>query len=347
MNRFKTEKFGAPSNLQPRSNCYGYAFRYYSNSGSPLPYKQQPGEFASKSNGIIISYQLNGVIHQTNIRNYDDLDALYRLMYWPGSALTNQARMAIMTQLMAHDGQAVGYTVTPYTGSVDQYRATHPNSRLIALVVNYSNLYDLGDYHYYMQHDNGTWSHKPGEDTVYNICRNCETELTDSNIANHMAEGIYAGGQCSFFEITKSAVIDYPHYNGKTSVQTYLPPNDRAGNQPIAAQVLGTAPCTYTVGSINYLGDYDYYAITTQAHAARKNYVFSVTPVSADASLSLMLLNAQGTIVNLSVVSSANGSRTIVNSCDGNTTYILCVYVNGQLTYDYGRSYTVTVTQQT
>jgi hypothetical protein len=64
---------------------------------------------------------------------------------------------------MKYDASRIGYTVTEYTVPSTGIPTISGSKRLIALVVGTT------DYHYYMQHSNGTWSHKPGISSVTNL----------------------------------------------------------------------------------------------------------------------------------------------------------------------------------
>lgn len=121
-------------------NCYGYAFghilhgaaMYLGNGG----YKQQPGEFAKT----------------------DDKDeTVINIVKGDPSASMNN-----VVANMRLDANRLGYMLNEYvptTATVAQYGTA---GRLIAVVTG------SNDYHFYMQHNDGTWSHKRGSMAVTN-----------------------------------------------------------------------------------------------------------------------------------------------------------------------------------
>lgn len=164
-----------------RINCYGYAFCniYDGTADSIFPYKQQPGEFARTED----KYKtVNNVV----INN-------------PAQTMTN------VVHNIELDAARLGFSITEYIPNSSTIAQYGTNSRMIALVT--GNI----DYHFYMQHNDGKWSHKPGESEVSNKSISTKVILTNSNIQAKANEGIYAGGQIKFFIITKNAIMDNPH----------------------------------------------------------------------------------------------------------------------------------------
>ena len=174
------------NSLQYKSNCYGYAFRFYSTEsglGEDNYYGQYPGDFADKTNGLDIGpdplYTNNDVmvLNQMVINNYDYSD------YY---------RMSILIELMQADANTLDYTITEYTGTDIMPGNIYTNRRLIAVVLG------TGGFHYYMQHTDSTWSHKPGSNEPTNICFCGAGQLTNSNIRSHAVCGLFDIAQDSF-----------------------------------------------------------------------------------------------------------------------------------------------------
>ena len=181
-----------------RMNCYGYAFDFM--LGVPVSispdlhihtaeefsgYRQQPGEFASLYN------KQNNIV---NIKGSSASDATSRIY-----------------NNMIYDAQRLGYTITqvPITFSSVPQRGI--NSRLIAMTTSNNGQ----SFHFYMQHNDGTWSHKDGGKNISNKPLNSNPNtsivLTNDNIISQALKGIYVNGQVTLYEITKNAIIDCAH----------------------------------------------------------------------------------------------------------------------------------------
>ena len=178
----------ADDGLQLRANCYGYAFRFSYGINSfyeemlrwetvmdnkIYAYKQMPGEFANKANGLTLTDAGAGSF---TIHNYEELRNFYQRTLFKKSLMTNSQKMSYLAQLMQADANAVGYTITQWTGTSVPDANTYSDRRLIAVVVADE------DYHYYMQHSDNTWSHKVGYSAASDQCIDCEIQLTNQNI---------------------------------------------------------------------------------------------------------------------------------------------------------------------
>lgn len=190
---YNPEKFNE-SSVKQRLNCYGYVMGHilhYSETGNLLlPYKQQPGDFAYSSKFNLIK--------DSSI--------------YPDVYLDN------MEFNLKLDAARLGYSVTEYVpngNTVEQFGA---NSRLIAVTVR---CYNPFSYHFYMQHNDGTWSHKKGEnevtDKVYLRNDPIPKYLNNQNIIEYAESNTYLSGHVRFFEITRPAISDYSH--GKVDIQ--------------------------------------------------------------------------------------------------------------------------------
>lgn len=242
---YSPEKFNVKTGdfpTQYRMNCYGYAFGnilYYGDYTNI--YRQQPGDFVSTSDKSKLksNSSYNPVTKMENIVNNIKLDA-----------------------------SRLGYTMSEYVPSgsiVSQYGA---NSRLIALVTG------ISDYHFYMQHNDGTWSHKPGATEVTNLTldsidSDMPVYLTNENIISSANQGSYSGGQLKFFVITRDAVPDHPHGKSNNISACTLYYKDIAGDLMFTSTDISVGT---KQASIDYYDDVDYYAFTPNS---TKKYTLS------------------------------------------------------------------------
>lgn len=110
-----------------------------------------------------------------------------------------------------------------------------------------------------MQHNDGTWSHKPGSTAVTNKSIDTNVTLTNANMSTRAIEGGY-NNALRYFVIGKDAVTDYPHNNGQGSstVRTTTDFRDKAGD---------TITQSYTItgnwnSRFDYSGDKDFFKFT-------------------------------------------------------------------------------------
>lgn len=211
--RYTSQKYNSDLNLSNyyetsllryRMNCYGYSVGYILNEKTQTGYRQQPGDFTSNPSSIQIP-----------------------LVSEPYSEIMNK-----LIENMVLDSNRWGYTITQYNPTSSVVEQSTTGSRKIALVIG---KYDNGtkyDFHFYMQHSDGTWSHKPGLDNVSNLSIDTEQLLTNENIMNLANQGKYvcqapsgnalSNSQLRFFEISKIPTVDYPHgkkiYNTITTI---------------------------------------------------------------------------------------------------------------------------------
>lgn len=89
---------------------------------------------------------------------------------------------------------------------------------------------DASDYHFYLRHSDGTWSHKRGATAItdYSISG---VKITDANIETVSREGGYDDGT-RYFLISKSVVVDFPHFYGQYSYTLFTTDDfrDKAGD---------------------------------------------------------------------------------------------------------------------
>ena len=253
--------------LQFRANCYGYALRFayggdlikssiHEANGAYI-YKQQPGEFADKTGGLSIFYHSTIV---DTLRSRNDLMRYYANRI-SNISISKSSRLFYLIRLISADLNTLGYGVTEYTDATLPDAKTLNGGRLIAVVLSDQ------DYHFYVQHADNTWSHKPGAAEPTNCCIDCNIPLTNANIREHACEGIYEDGELAFLYINKDAIIDGCHADGSDldSVCTPMNSSDRAGNYFCAASELGQLPMVNVNAKIDYIGDVDYYAFFSEA----------------------------------------------------------------------------------
>lgn len=284
---------------QYRMNCYGYAFGFIYNGGS-LPYKQQPGEFA-KAGDKSKTMTLHG--HST-------ADAYM-------NAVVNNIKL---------DAARVGYTLTEYTTTSSSVGQFGSSSRLIAVVTG-------SDYHFYMQHNDGTWSHKPGVTEVTNRSIDTNEILTNSNIKRLANQGYYANGALKFFIITKSAVVDYPHgalccgdENWPCShAQSTFNLNDVAGDYLQTSKRKFIGSCS---GRIDFAQDHDVYYFTPTSTGT---YTIT-TSCSSGADLDCKVYDRFGEIM---MVQTNVGQVNFTATLESGKTYYFDVYNYSKTITDY------------
>ncbi|MBR6274953.1 MAG: hypothetical protein IKR27_08125 [Lachnospiraceae bacterium] len=240
--------------IQYRMNCYGYAFcnilfghAYIDQHGG---YKQEPGEFAKTSDkGLTV----NNVV-------------LYNSSQTMNNVFNN----------MQLDASRLGYTLTQYHPSSSTVSQYGTSSRLIAVVTGYK------DYHFYMQHNDGTWSHKPGSLGVTNkSLSDNSTILTNSNIISLARSGQYSGGQLCFYIITKDSVIDKPHSSRCcntwpcTHSQNSLFYMEKAGDHMKTSASISIGNKS---GRFDFSNDHDYYYFVP---TSTRTYTFTTTNYSS------------------------------------------------------------------
>lgn len=251
--------------LQSRMNCYGYALHVYSRDIAS--YLQQPGEFAR-----------DGVAYGVNA---DDLEEAIN-----ESATADELLDYIQSEIYA-DFNGLGYNdSSEWVIYETTYNASIPSGyRMIALAVG------LGeDYHFYMRHSDGTWSHKPGLNAVRATSFTSGTTITDENIYYTLYEGIYNDG-VRYYLIKKSAIIDYPHGNGHgSSTYTSTLFMDTAGDTMNKARSIIVA----TSGRFDYSGDVDFYAFTPSTTGT---YVLTSSLSSSTYNMQMRVYDTYGTMI--------------------------------------------------
>ena len=265
-----------------RMNCYGYAFcnilAVETTLDSGAYYLQQPGEFADIDDMVNVKSKLQVT-----------------------SANNKETVMQYIINNMNLDAYRLGYAISEYTPSssngykVEQFGT---DSRLIAVVASPTN------YHFYMQHSDGTWSHKPGYLIVRNVSLSSSGDygigsdsciLTNDNIYYQAAKGDYTGGLLKFFIITKNAFWDYPHTDSclGNPVQSHSTSNDwpNCGHTNLLARInyyrehagdfcenAAVLSNSLTVGRFDYSRDHDVFFFTPSQSG---NYTFTISTIAS------------------------------------------------------------------
>ncbi len=251
--------------IQYRMNCYGYAFCNILDGSAEINndggYKQQPGDFARTSDKSKVKKNSVGTDTKQSMEN--------------------------IVSNMQLDASRLGYTISEYTPSSSTVKQCGTTSRMIAVVTGEVSIYYDGvlyggvDYHFYMQHSDGTWSHKPGSLPVTNLSLKTQIDdpqykLTNANIRAYANKGAYEGGELKFFEITKSAVIDHPHGEATMDAQNMLYYNEKAGDY-IQTSVTKSTGTTYA--RIDFAEDHDVYCFKAPT---TKTYTIETTCSGSD-----------------------------------------------------------------
>lgn len=290
-------------------NCYGYAFCNILNGYATMygknGYKQQPGDFARSSDKSKV---------KPNYVGTDTIKSMENIVW-----------------NMKLDASRLGYTITEITPSSSTVEQCGTTSRMIAVVNGVYSYFDgVGirksvDYHFYMQHSDGTWSHKPGSGPVSNVSLTSGVKLTNSNIRFLANEDIYAGGEIRFFEITKSAVIDYPHGKVTKDTETELYYKEKAGDTIRTSAIKSTGS---TFARIDFAEDQDMYCFNVPY--TKKNII--KTTRHSGSSLGCVVLNTNGSVIT----TQASGEQVnFTISMSAGETYFLLIFNKSKKVTDY------------
>ena len=296
--------------IQYRMNCYGYAFGFILEGQATITsdggYKQQPGEFALTA---------------------DKPNVL------PVFGVTNsQTLMNNVVSNMMLDAKRLGYSIVEYTPSSSTVMQYGNSSRLIALVTGYYSPRSICDYHFYIQHNNGTWSHKLGSSPVTNLSIDTDVPLTNSNIQTLANQGVYATqGKLKFFVITKTAVVDYSHEEGCqcngpcNHTQSSLFLREQAGDYLQTAKQKQTGS---TSAKIDFAEDHDVYCFTA---TATRSYTVTTT-CSSGANLDCKLYDTYGSVIQSDT---ANGQVSITVTLAEGGRYFFEIYNSSKTVANY------------
>ena len=287
--------------LKSTMNCYGYALHvYYRGVGI---YGQQPGEFARDT--------------KTYSEHSNELaDAI-------SNSETGEELLNFLQSKIYADFNGLGYySNEEWIISSTTATASVPTGyRKIALVV------ALGeDYHFYMRHNDGTWSHKQGTGAVSNKSLTSGVVITDENASWTLREGKYNDG-IRYYLIKKSAVVDYPHGGGHASGTTYTTTyfKDCAGDTISKASSITTS----TTARFDYAEDVDYYAYVPSTTAT---YTFTTSLTLSSYNVQMVIYDTYG---NILVSDYNSGNANIACSLTQGVRYFIKVYDANQSVVDY------------
>lgn len=248
--------------IRYRQNCYGYAFGFIKDGlvqidSNGKGYKQRPGELAKTNRKPYLKNILD---------NTQTTSELMESVCYNIEADAERINM----------GTCQEYHVNGST--VPQVGCPGSATRLIAVVTGkklYMSENDvlnwMVDFHFYMQHDDHTWSHKTGSDGIRNTSleknNNNEYDILDnSNIKALANQGFYNGGDLRFYEISKNAAMDFSHnprccnYMPCNHIQTSLTYLERAGDYLQNSKLMSQPDSIFA--RFDYLNDHDVYCFT-------------------------------------------------------------------------------------
>lgn len=203
--------------------------------------------------------------------------------------------------------------------------ATVPTGyRKIALVVRVNPVdAENNDYHFYMRHSDGTWSHKQGAwaPTNHSISSDPASPviLTDNNI-NSMAQGSGYDDGIRYYLIGKPPIADYAHEYGHVycnNTNTFF--NDGTGETIQKSHSFSPSGEDSWEAMIDYEDDKDFYQFTP---AVSGTYSFSVGMESGDGYMHMAVINQFGVTLKSEV---NYASPTITIYLNANTTYYIKV----------------------
>lgn len=328
LNRFESDFydydniFNDTEELQYRANCYSYSLQMYYNGdlygGQSIDsnniltaYKLQPGELVVDSSSFT-----------SEVNNYL-------------SAMNSSAFLSFVKSKVLYDFNylnSVYGTDWEIQGPFSVIPSTEKDSRVIALTVG------IGfDYHFYMRHDDGTWSHKPGSYGASNESLSSHVVITDSNIYTAISEGGYDDGY-SFFLISKPAVTDYSYGYGHGN-QLYTPAyfSDRNGDVISKSRVIEMYSGNTYSWQIDYTDDKDYFCFVAPETRTYALYVNNVVPFRnniASTDVQIVVLDSNGDIISSSSIWS---QPMIPVSMSKNERYFIRIisWVSKPLTYQF------------
>lgn len=226
-----------------RANCYGYALSVIYNGVLEMDgyvsyednqwYKQQPGDFALEADEHDVVYFEDIIVNNNPEATWKNVE-----------------------NNMEYDQSLLGFTVTKYAPTSGTLAQFGESSRLIALATGNA------DYHFYVQHSDGTWSHKQGSLNVSNLSISSGRILTNENIMSLANEGEYSGGELKFYLITKNAIVDYAHDHRPGSGQIALFYKELAGDYLETAVSISTG---VNYGRIDFAEDNDCFYISVSS----------------------------------------------------------------------------------
>ena len=326
--------------LQFRANCYGYALRFaydddlfksslYYSDGDYFAYKQMPGEFANKTYGLPVFY--HSQIVDTLYTNFS-LRFFYQ-DYILNETVSSSFRMHYLIQLIRADLDALGCGLFEHTGTSIYDASYGNNTRLIAVVVTDK------DFHFYVQHSDNTWSHKPGANAPKNCCFDCDIPLTNENIREHACEGNYKNAELAFLYVSKDAIIDGCHADGTEAgcFNTEIYSSEKAGNHLRSALEWGVLPKDISSAKIDYVGDVDCYAFIAEVN---QSYQFNAT-MTDGTTLIAKLYDRDGLLLHTQT--STAGQIDFEFALQGGEYYFISIETSGQVYHKKDKTYQISI----
>ncbi len=340
--------------LQYRANCYGYALRMFKrgplnavvDSNSPnneviYSYYQYPGDFLDSdktyrfhregeytieiNNGIMNAYLYDGNGISTLLGT--SLEVVEGNML-----ISNEEQRHLYLDLITADMAALGYTVTEVDpNDVNSAISNIPTNKRLILLVTRKNDND-GNFHFYMQHSDGTWSHKNGYSAPSNISLYSWLPLTNQNIVacgdESPSSPIGYNTNMIFFYVDKPVTIDYTYSSTEIPHTT-----DMAGDIYQNARAL-EFPLNWS-GTIDYCKDIDFYTFTAESTGSYK------ISSSGNANAVLKLYNS-----NMQLIATGTGTTGFNYSVTANAIYYLSVETTSTSNpFTTNINYTLTATQ--
>lgn len=298
--------------MKTRMNCYGYALHVYaSTTDLYASYKQQPGEFANDGS----TYTADVNVFELNLQNpeqdpEDILDFIESRMFADFAALS---------------ATGSGWTISRTTAT-----ATVPSGyRKIALTLRRKEGDTRGDYHFYVRHSDGYWSHKQGATDVTNLSISSKVAITDTNITTVALEGGYDDG-IRYYMISKPLIVDFPHSYGREGALATQPLfEDRSGD---VIEKSTTLSGSVQFGKFDYPGDLDYYCFTPTATGTYSLTVLITDSYATGFDVNMMVYNTYG---NLLISDSDAGKPVISMYMTAGTRYFVRIWDSGETTYPY------------
>ena len=249
--------------LEGKMNCYAYALHVYCVQSA---YSLEPGSFANYYSNLPGSRNIPGEPQRSYI---DEYDAMVKADF---EALLNNT--------------GTEWTILDCTVTT----AVPEGKRKIALVVKP----DGSDFHFYLRHSDGKWSHKPGGSSAQNTpFSNTTVILSDSNISQYVTDSGYTGG-VRYYLIGKSAVIDYQHaipqdcgQNSKKVAPQFL---DKAGEN-LSHSITVSGPST--PARFDFPHDVDCYAFTPTLSGT---YVITTNPTNSVCNVEIEVFDTYGNL---------------------------------------------------
>ena len=291
--------YASTSDFQYRANCYGYALQthldYAISNPSELSVRQYPGEFIDKTSPVsvpLIGQQSFPLVNKISVWSLWDTH-LFPILEEPSPTAEQQAFLQNTVRfLIQRDLQSMGYSAQ-FTNSSAATLPTTASKRLVIMVLGDNvNIAGDEDFHFYLQHTDGTWSHKRGlTATTDSSHLSTATEV----LAN--AESLKYDNYTFYFYVTLPASRDLSHtilQDDTTTVNwsSIVSTKDLAGEYFVSAQRLVFRETVE--GSIGYAGDIDTFVFRSE----HSQYTLRWTIASAASNpLKLAVYNEAGTLL--------------------------------------------------